>query len=354
MTNNSSLRRSLVRFVTTLLAIFAFWFAVQLLLYTTGGATFTTNGRRIAPLTLEWFVGSLGFVVPFGVGTAVIWYVVPRLVGRRPFVFWEGCVGLVLTVSASHVVLNPLLLGTNDLSWRHASMMLLLVAFQYTGIVGFVLALHHRREVEKRRRDLLTAQLRALRAQLQPHFLFNTLQAIGTTARHDGPAAARMTTLLGDMLRHTLRDRDSELITLGEEHEQLGPYLQLQQLRFTDRLKIEVELPTTLLAARIPDLLLQPLVENALEHGISQRPGAGVVRIRAHRDAADLVLEVLDDGVTPDAAKHVAVTGKGLGATNARLQALYGDRASVRLAQNHLGGTTATVRLPFSEALRAA
>jgi len=355
MTNPSSKAAACGRFVATVLAIFAFWFTFQLLLYTAGGVEFTRDGRHVPALSWAWFEIALGFVVPFGIGTTVVWYVVPWLIRRRPFEFWEGCVVLVLATSVLHGALHMGLFGTLS-TWRQVPMFTLVVAFQYTGIVGFVLALHHRREVERRRRDTVTAQLRALRAQLQPHFLFNTLQAIGTTAQSDGPAAARMITLLGDMLRHTLRERDTPTITLAEEKEQLAPYLQLQQLRFADRLEVEIELPPALLGAEVPDLLLQPLIENALEHGIAQRPGASTVRIRAHRESADLVLQVVDDGVAPGTAatKREAPRGTGLGATTARLRALYGDRAHVQLEANHLGGTTATVRLPFSEVARAA
>ena len=347
MNRTSSALSSVARFPLALLAIFAFWFAARFLVFLA-----LPVDVRAAVWSRDWFIESLRFVVPFSTGTAVIWYAVPRLLGRRPFAFWEGCVLLVFAVSTVHVLTGALLWPKRGAVWSQIPVTTLIVMVQYTGIVGFVLALYHRREVETRRRESLAAQLRALRAQLQPHFLFNTLQAIGTTARHDGPTAARMTTLLGDMLRHTLRERGTELITLAEEHQQLTPYLQLQQLRFTDRLKFEVELPPTVLGAKVPDLLLQPLVENALEHGISQRPGAGTVRIRARHEADVLVLEVLDDGVGPETSDRAIVsgTGTGLGATNARLHALYGNRASVQLAKNHLGGTTATVRLPFSEA----
>ncbi len=207
------------------------------------------------------------------------------------------------------------------------------------------------RRGQLRERELQQAQLRALRSQLQPHFLFNTLHAIGVTATRDGATAARMTVLLGDLLRHSLRERRSPLVSLADEVELLQPYLQLQQLRFADRMRVQVDVPESLQDAMVPDLLLQPLVENALQHGIEQRPGAGVVHIRAARDGDGLLLEVRDDGVPVDTTVH---EGTGLQATRQRLQTLFGDRASLTLAPNPQGGTTATIRLPFAEARHAA
>ena len=207
------------------------------------------------------------------------------------------------------------------------------------------------RRGEVRERELQQAQLRALRSQLQPHFLFNTLHAIGVTAVRDGASASRMTMLLGDLLRHSLRERSSPLVSLADEVEMLQPYLHLQQLRFADRMHVRVDVPAALHEAMVPDLLLQPLVENALQHGIEQRPGAGNVRVRAERAGAQLVLEVSDDGVPVDAIVH---EGTGLQATRQRLQTLFGDRASLTLAPNQQGGTTATIRLPFTEVRHAA
>ena len=160
-----------------------------------------------------------------------------------------------------------------------------------------------------------------------------------------------MTTLLGDMLRHSLRERTSPLVPLADEVELLQPYLQLQQLRFADRMRVQIDVPPSLRDAMVPDLLLQPLVENALQHGIEQRTGAGMVYIRAARAGDCLLLEVRDDGVPVDAAVH---EGTGLEATRQRLQTLFGDRASLTLAPNPQGGTTATIRLPFAEARHAA
>jgi two-component system, LytTR family, sensor kinase len=207
---------------------------------------------------------------------------------------------------------------------------------------------------EAARRELLATQLRALRAQLQPHFLFNTLHTIGVTAKQDGATAARMTTLLGDLLRQTLRERGGALVSLAEEHDLLQPYLQLQQLRFGDRLRVDVDLPADVLAGAVPDLVLQPLVENALQHGIEQRPGDGHVRVVGRHVGDHLLIDVHDDGVGLPALASEPVLGTGLGATKARLQAIYGDGASLSLRGNERGGTTASLRLPWREVAHAA
>lgn len=333
---------------------FAFWSLLLLLLYTVGGNSLSVDGVEVPICSLAWLAHAARFVLPFWLGTLVVLHTAPRLIGRPAVAFWRGAALLVVALSAAHAIGHDLLTPSQPFTWSWLTASSLVWGFHYAGILGVVLVLHQRRDAEARRRDLLTTQLRALRAQLQPHFLFNTLQAIGTTARHDGATAARMTALLGDLLRQTLREREGGLVTLAEEHEQLQPYLQLQRLRFADRLQIAVDLPTALLGARLPDLLLQPLVENALQHGIEQRPGPGTIHVRARRDGDALVLEVQDDGTGPTVSGDDLQLGTGLGATRQRLQVLYGDRASVDLRPNEHGGTTATLRLPFHEVVDAA
>ncbi|MFM7282029.1 MAG: sensor histidine kinase [Planctomycetia bacterium] len=207
---------------------------------------------------------------------------------------------------------------------------------------------------QEQKRALLEAELRALRAQLQPHFLFNTLHAIGVTARRDGETAAQMTALLGDMLRSSLTQREQPLVPLAEEHALLQPYLRLQQLRFADRLRIEQDLDRDTLNAQVPDLILQPLVENALQHGIERKPGAGSIKIRSRRHGNELVLEVSDDGAGLSTPPSELAQGTGLTSTRERLRGLFGAQASLDLQGNQQGGTTATVRVPYQESAYAA
>ncbi len=225
---------------------------------------------------------------------------------------------------------------------------------QHSLVVAVSLVILQRRLAETRQRELLAAQLRALRAQLQPHFLFNTLHAISVAGRTDANVATRMLTLLGDLLRQTLRERDGQLISLAEEQQMLQPYLELQQLRFADRLRFVVDFPTEVLGAAVPDLLLQPLVENALQHGIETRPEGGTVHLAARRWSDRLEIQVRDDGAGLDQPARDPEFGIGLGTTTARLRALFGSRAEVKLAARPGGGTIATLILPFRELEAAA
>jgi len=219
--------------------------------------------------------------------------------------------------------------------------------FHFTAIAGVAVAINQFRASQVRQQELLAAELRALRSQLQPHFLFNSLQAIAVTIKRDAGAAVSMVTLVGDLLRQTLRERSGELVSLQEEQELLQPYLELQRLRFADRLEVEVDLSSEALGAAVPDLILQPLVENALQHGIESKPGKGAVRIRARRDGEHLEIEVADDGAGPD--RDDIADGIGLGATRARLRALFGDRAELKLLPGGICGAVVTVRMPWQE-----
>ena len=224
-------------------------------------------------------------------------------------------------------------------------------ACAFAGLAGIAVAGAHHTATLTSQRQLAEARLRALRAQLQPHFLFNTLNGIAAASRTEPELATRMLTLLGDLLRDTLRERNGELVALDEERRVLQPYVELQQLRFGDRLRIEFDFPEDLRTAAVPDLLLQPLVENAVEHGVESRPEGGVVRIAARRNEDQLEILVQDDGVGP--GETTAGRGLGLSTTRERLRELFGDAASVELTALPVG-TLARVVLPYREVARAA
>jgi hypothetical protein len=202
------------------------------------------------------------------------------------------------------------------------------------------------RQAAALREQLLAAELQLLRSRLQPHFLFNALHAVAVVARRDGAKAERMLVLLGDLLRHSLRQRQQDLVPLRQELDLLQPYLDLQQIRFHDRLTVDVAVPEAVQGAAVPDLLLQPLVENALQHGIERRSGPGTVTVTGRRDGPRLVLLVADDGVGPPPG---AGEGIGLGTTRARLRALFGDSASLALRARDGGGAVVEVSLPYRE-----
>jgi anti-sigma regulatory factor (Ser/Thr protein kinase) len=194
--------------------------------------------------------------------------------------------------------------------------------------------------------QLAQSQLQALRMQLQPHFLFNTLNAISALALADPPQARLMIARLSDFLRMTLEERHAQQVSLSREMQFLECYLGIQQVRFQDRLTTQLDLAADTLDAAVPNLILQPLVENALRHGLLAKSDRGNLRISARRDNAQLRLRVEDDGLGLPPAGHR--DGIGLGNTRARLLALFGASATLELIRLDGGGTRVELRFPFT------
>jgi signal transduction histidine kinase len=198
--------------------------------------------------------------------------------------------------------------------------------------------------------QLAQAQLQALKMQLHPHFLFNTLNGIASLVRDNkNRAAVDMLAGLSDLLRYTLENAGKQEVPLKEELEFLELYLGIQQMRFPDRLRVEMRVAPETLDALVPNLILQPIVENAIRHGISQRPTPGVVGIEASRDGERLRVNVYDDGpgLRPNGG---AGGGVGLSNTRERLAQLYGERQRFTLSEREGGGVEAALVLPFVRA----
>jgi signal transduction histidine kinase len=195
--------------------------------------------------------------------------------------------------------------------------------------------------------QLAQSQLQALRMQLQPHFLFNTLNAISALALANPLQARLMIARLSDFLRMTLEERHAPQVPLARELEFLRCYLEIQQVRFQDRLSTHWELAEDTLRATVPSMILQPLVENALRHGLLAKPEPGRLHIASRREGDLLHLRVDDDGLglPPEGAAE----GVGLGNTRARLSLLFGSAASLELSRQPAGGTRVELRLPFRE-----
>lgn len=206
------------------------------------------------------------------------------------------------------------------------------------------------RQAVQLREQLTRAQLDALRAQLHPHFLFNTLNGIAALIRRDAVGADRMLTQLADLLRATLAYRETQEIPLREELDLLGRYLDIMRVRFRDRLTVLVEVSPAEREGLVPAFLLQPLVENALEHGIGAKPGAGWLEVRATHEDGRLSITITDDGPGPFGAPE-ATLGLGLANTRERLARLYGDAQGLILEAGPGGvGARVTVSLPWRAA----
>jgi two-component sensor histidine kinase len=199
--------------------------------------------------------------------------------------------------------------------------------------------------------QLAQAQLQALRTQLHPHFLFNTLNAISALVHRNPEAADRMVARLSDLLRLTIEGIGVQEVPLAKEIDFLTGYLEIEKTRFADRLTVDMQIAPEALAARTPYLILQPLVENAIRHGIAPRSQPGQVAICAHRENGFLVLEVSDNGAgLAPGLTAPAREGVGLSSTRARLEKLYGQRQRFEMKNGPSGGFVVTLTIPFQSA----
>jgi len=214
------------------------------------------------------------------------------------------------------------------------------------------------REREAQAAELTTrlaqAQLQALRMQLNPHFLFNTLNAVSSLMLTDVTAANKMICRLGELLRLTLEKTSYGEVPLQQEIDFLRRYLEIEQIRFGERLQLKMDLDPSTLQAAVPTLILQPLVENAVRHAIEPQEAGGQIELRSVRDNGRLLLQVSDNGpgLMPETAKTAEPRGEtrqqiGLNNTRERLRKLYGENQQFDLTGNAMGGVTARLSIPF-------
>lgn len=206
------------------------------------------------------------------------------------------------------------------------------------------------RETEAARlnEQLVKAQLHALRQQIEPHFLFNTLNSVSGLVREGrNESAVIMIAELSDLLRRMLDDSTRQQVPLQEEMAFAQKYLDIQKVRFMDRLQVDVDVPGELHFAQVPSLILQPMVENAIKHGIAKRAQGGAIRIAASRSSGMLKLSVFNDG--PSLPVNWETTRPGIGISNVRtrLQTLYGDACDICMRNQSSGGVEVSVSLPF-------
>lgn len=206
-------------------------------------------------------------------------------------------------------------------------------------------------EAARLNEELSKAQLAALRRQIDPHFMYNTLNSItGLVRDHLNDAAVNMLVGLSEFLRRSSQDSHRSQVALQEEVEYLQRYVDIQKARFGERLQVSMDIPAELLRAQVPNLLLQPLVENAIKHGIAKRVAGGAVRVAGVHHESRLCLTVYNDAPSLPADWEKAQTGVGLHNLRTRLQILHGNESELQLRRASPGGVEVVVTLPFKEA----
>lgn len=262
-----------------------------------------------------------------------------------------GFVFVVLGRAAAVVAFNPLIGWYAELpAWPD----LLLTSLQnnvllYVLLTGAAHGLHYARQHRLREAQLARAELTALRAQIQPHFLFNALNTISASVQHDPETAERMIARLSTLLRRSLEYGGALVVPLHDELHVASCYLDIEQARFADRLSVTWDVEGDALGAAIPAFLLQPLVENAVRHGLWPRSAPGSLRVAAWLSDSQLHLSVEDDGVGLSQPGPTR-TGVGLSNTRARLEQLYGRRHTFDVQPKPAGGTVVHLAVPYRPA----
>jgi two-component system, LytTR family, sensor kinase len=224
----------------------------------------------------------------------------------------------------------------------------------YMAVIGISQAIDYYRKYRERELQasnletrLVEAQLDALRMQLHPHFLFNTLNSVSVLMRRDVDAADRMLLQLSSLLRGALARNAAHEIKLGQELEILQRYLEIEQIRFQDRLTVRAHIDPSALDALVPQLFFQPLVENAIRHGIADREAGGEIDIRAERQNGMVYLQVRDNGPGLNLSDGNFIEGVGLSNTRSRLEYLYGSDGSFEVYNAEKGGLVVAAAFPF-------
>ena len=280
---------------------------------------------------------------------------------------WAGLAPLVFRLGERHPLPFPLSFrarvsslfeptGFGEQLWQFVSKHFATGVLAYWALLAVPQLLHFqaeksRRELEATRlaTELARSRLQVLKAQLQPHFLFNTLHAIVTLLDEDTLSAEDMLLRLSELLRAFLEDYDGQEIPLRRELELLELYLGIQRRRFRDRLTTRIHVAPDVLDAAVPSLVLQPIVENAIRYGIGQHVGDDCVEIDCRREDGMLCIDVRNHNSTLDEGGHAGGHGIGLSNTRLRMRELYGDRASLRLDMMVPRGVACRLRLPFHE-----
>ena len=266
---------------------------------------------------------------------------------------WSAAMGTLATFVAEIVKLRAVRLIWGDFldDWLQFSLFLFLWCTLYFSIKQWQQATRERERLLRAESEAREARLRALRYQLNPHFLFNSLNAVSTLVLEgNASAATRMLSQIGGLLRATLEGEIAALVPLSQEIALAKQYLAIEQTRLGDRLQIDFAIAPESLEVRVPSMLLQPLVENAVQHGVGQLPKGGAIAIESRRNRDRLEVVVRNSGPCPTSAVGAHKDGRngiGLANTVERLKTLYGDDHRFTLQWPEAGGCQVTIELPF-------
>jgi two-component system LytT family sensor kinase len=351
-----------------------FRFAIILLVWTVLGIFFTGQvyySELLSERAASWTDAAKSQMVhPYlwALATPVILWLAGRFPVEQPR--WKrnlalhllvGTLCAILVAGIYHVAMYyTFWYGERPFVIRHTARTIILNSVENYGVYFLILLLDHVyryytrfRQGELRATQLQTklaqAQLQALKMQLHPHFLFNTLHSISSLVHKDPEAADRMISRLGDFLRMTLDNTSAQEVNLRQELEFLRCYLEIERIRFQDRLTTEMEIDPRALDTPVPNLILQPIVENAIRHGVAPRSTPGRIEIQAKQKNGTLRIEVRDNG--PGLPRNLSADnlfrkGLGLANTKARLEQLYGGEYRLELAERPGGGLAVTMEIP--------
>jgi two-component sensor histidine kinase len=334
-------------------AVWGWWTGLALFFAVSSSLTYLSTGRAanwslsIRRSLVEWWLW------------AILTPAVVRLARRYPLDRrWPWRNALIHTGAGTVLAIAKSAVERAAFAWLTGVWTYWLVstlALQFFVYCAIVAAAHGIVYYERsRERDHLAARLAEVRVQLlsmqlQPHFLFNTLNTIAELVHGDPDAADYMIAGLSDLLRRTLELGPAQEVPLDAELELLARYLDIQKARFGDRLRVTLDVDPHARAACVPVLLFQPLVENAIRHGLAERLSSGRIDISARRDGDRLAITVTDDGVGPSADLSSSLERIGLGNTRARLEALYGSAQRLELTAAPARGARVSLQIPFRE-----
>jgi len=340
-------------FITLVWTLVGLFFSSQIYFYFLG-----TPKQMSLPGALAW---QMAAVVIFALSTPVVLWLARRYRVERQS--WKRAVPVHLLAgtlicavwSAFHIILDHYFSGTlANFKWAYLPRIIFFNIDRELFVYWIIVVISHAADYYQRYREgelrASQAQLQALKMQLHPHFLFNALHSISALVHSDPDAADKMIARLGDFLRLTLDSAAAQEVPLRQELEFLNCYLDIERTRFRDRLTTEIQADPQVLDCVVPNLILQPIVENAIRHGVSQRAARGHVEVRALRAGQLLRLEVRDNGRgLPEGAEgpRAKQGGVGLANTRARLQQLYGGAYRFELSNAPEGGAVVTLEIPL-------